>query len=84
MYWEKQIADGTKILEVRTADPAFHLSPSNDAAVAAYRIYTKMRRPDGSISTGWHQETDVLFRRNGRWRVVHLHDSPAPAEKQEK
>src|SRR3989442_3205815 len=32
-YWEKQIADGTKILDVNTADPAFHLSPSDDAAV---------------------------------------------------
>ena len=83
-YWEKQIADGTKILEVKTADPAFHISPSNDAAVAAYRIYTKMRRPDGSIAASWHQESDVLFKRNGRWQVVHLHDSPAPASTQEK
>jgi len=83
-YWEKQITDGTKILEVKTADPAFHISPSNDAAVAAYRIYTKMRRPDGSIAASWHQESDVLFKRNGRWQVVHLHDSPAPASTQEK
>ena len=83
-YWEKQIADGTKILEVKTADPAFHISPSNDAAVAAYRIYTKMRKPDGSISASWHQETDVLFKRDGRWQVVHLHDSPAPAATQDK
>ena len=83
-YWEKQIADGTKILEVKTAEPAFHVSPLNDAAVAAYRIYTKMRRPDGSITASWHQESDVLFKRNGRWQVVHLHDSPAPASTQEK
>ena len=83
-YWEKQIADGTKILEVKTAEPAFHVSPLNDAAVAAYRIYTKMRRPDGSIVASWHQESDVLFKRNGRWQVVHLHDSPAPASTQEK
>ncbi len=80
-YWEKQLADGTKILEVKTADPVFHISPGNDAAVAAYRIYTKMQRPDGTTTAGWHQETDVLFKRNGRWQVVHLHDSPAPAEK---
>ena len=77
-YWEKQLADGTKILEVRWADPAYHVSEANDAAVAAYRIYTRMRQPDGSIVASWHQETDVLFKRNGRWQVVHLHDSPAP------
>jgi len=43
-----------------------------------------MRRPDGSLSASWHQETDVLFKRNGRWRVVHLHDFPAPPEAGEK
>jgi len=80
-YWEKQMADGNKIVEVKTADPVFHISPGNDAAVAAYRIYTRMQRPDGTTTAGWHQETDVLFKRNGRWQVVHLHDSPAPAEK---
>ena len=80
-YWEKQLADGTKILEVQWAEPAFHISPAGDAAVAAYRIYTKMRQPDGSVTASWHQETDVLFKRNGRWQVVHLHDSPAPVKK---
>ena len=80
-YWAKQLADGTKILEVKTADPVFHISPENDAAVAAYRIYTKMLRPDGTTTASWHQETDVLFKRDGRWQVVHLHDSPAPVEK---
>lgn len=48
--------------------------------MAAYRIYTKMLRPDGTTTASWHQETDV-FKRNGRWQVVHLHDSPAPVEK---
>lgn len=80
-YWEKQLADGTRIVEVKTADPVFHISAENDAAVVAYRIYTKMLRPDGTTTASWHQETDVLFKRNGRWQVVHLHDSPAPAEK---
>ena len=49
--------------------------------MAAYRIYTRMRHPDGSVTASWHQEADVLFKRNGRWQVVHLHDSPAPGEK---
>jgi len=83
-YWEKQLADGTKILEVKWADPAYHVSEANDAAVAAYRIYTKMRQTDGTIVASWHQETDVLFKRNGRWQVVHLHDSPAPDDAQKK
>ncbi len=80
-YWEKQLAAGTKTLEVRWAEPAFHISPAGDAAVAAYRIYTKMRQSDGKVTASWHQETDVLFKRDGRWQVVHLHDSPAPEKK---
>jgi len=78
VYWEKQLQAGTKILEVKWADAAWHVSPAQDAAVAAYRIYTRMRQPDGSVAASWHQETDVLFKRNGRWECVHLHDSPAP------
>jgi len=57
---------------------------TNDAAVAAYRIYTKMRQTDRTVVASWHQETDVLFKRNGRWQVVHLHDSPAPDDAQKK
>ena len=29
---------------------------ANDAAVAAYRIYTKMRQTDGTIVASWHSD----------------------------
>ena len=80
-FWEKELAAGNRMLEVRTADMLIHLGPSLDSAVAAYRIFTKMRRPDGSISESWNMETDVLFKRDGRWKVVHMHYSDAPPAK---
>jgi ketosteroid isomerase-like protein len=80
-FWEKELADGARMLEVRTADMVIHVGPSLDTAVAAYRIFTKMRRPDGSVAESWNQETDVLFKRDGRWRVVHMHYSDAPPAK---
>ena len=38
------------------------------------------RQPDGKTATEVMQETDVLFRRLGAWKVVHLHYSPAKKE----
>ncbi len=76
--WGKEIADGGGIVEIKLADMVIHVAPSNDAAVAGYRIFAKQRHPDGTITEGWNDETDVLFRRGGRWKIVHLHYSDAP------
>jgi len=77
-YWTRFIADGNRMVEVRLEDLVIHLGPSNDAAVAHYRIFTRASHPDGSIAEEWSQESDVLFHRDGRWQVVHMHYSPAP------
>jgi ketosteroid isomerase-like protein len=78
--WEKEIADGGGIVEVRLADMTIQMGPSNDAAVAVYRIFAKQRHPDGTVTEGWNEESDVLFRRGGRWRIAHVHYSDAPKE----
>ncbi|HEX9427616.1 MAG TPA: nuclear transport factor 2 family protein [Candidatus Polarisedimenticolia bacterium] len=76
--WEKEIGDGGKMLEVKVEEMVIHVGPSRDSAVAAYRIFTKMKQPDGTLAESWNQETDVLFKKNGRWKVVHIHYSDAP------
>ncbi|MGH9750106.1 MAG: YybH family protein [Candidatus Polarisedimenticolia bacterium] len=81
VFWEKELASGARMVEVKTAGMVIHVAPSLDAAVAAYAIFTRMRRADGSISESWNQETDVLFKRDGRWRVAHMHYSDAPPAK---
>jgi ketosteroid isomerase-like protein len=55
------------------------VSASGDAAVASYRVRVVMRQPDGKTTTEDVQETDVLFKKQGAWKVVHLHYSPKPA-----
>jgi len=79
-YWNKHIADGNRLTEVRYEDMVIHLGPSNDAAVAQYRIFTRTAHPDGSTAEEWSQESDVMFRRDGKWQVVQMHYSPAPKE----
>jgi len=80
-FWPAEIDKGRRVLEVRTADMAIHTGPSNDSAVASYRIFVKERLVDGSISESWNQETDVIHKIDGRWKVVHMHYSDAPSTK---
>jgi ketosteroid isomerase-like protein len=47
-----------------------------DTAIVTY--YSRGRYgPEGSAKTAFTKETDVLVRRNGDWRIVHIHVSAA-------
>jgi hypothetical protein len=48
--------------------------------VASYRLTVTTRQADGNASTEVMQESDVLFKRLGGWKIVHLHYSPAKAK----
>ena len=45
--------------------------------VASYLLHVKTHSARGD-SDETDQETDVLFKRDGAWKVVYLHHSPAP------
>ncbi|PYT17064.1 MAG: hypothetical protein DMF51_03275 [Acidobacteria bacterium] len=76
--WEKEVAGGGGMEEVKIADMTIQVGPSLDSAVAAYRIFTRQRHPGGAPAESWNQESDVLFKRGGAWRVAHVHYSDAP------
>jgi ketosteroid isomerase-like protein len=76
--WGKEIGDGGRMLEVKIEDMVIHVGPSKDSAVAAYRIFTKMKQANGTLAESWNHETDVLFKKGGGWKVVHVHYSDAP------
>lgn len=78
VLWGKEIGAGGRMLEVKTEEMVIHVGPSKDSAVAAYRIFTRMKQADGTLAESWNQETDVLFKKDGRWKVVHTHYSDAP------
>lgn len=79
-YWEKHVAEGNRLKEVKIEDLVIHVGPSNDSAAVHYRIFVRTHHPDGSEAQERAQESDVLFRRDGRWQVVHMHYSMAPAQ----
>lgn len=47
-----------------------------DAAVVSYTFFLTIAGPEG-ISHHTHNESRVLMRQDGEWRVVHVHKSPA-------
>ena len=75
--WEAFVKGGGRVEQADVADLVVQLSPSGDSAVASYRLTVTTRQADGKASTDVMQETDVLFKRLGGWKIVHLHYSPA-------
>ena len=75
--WEKFVKDGGRVEQADVKDLVIQLGPSNDTAVASYELTVTTRQPDGKAETQVMQETDVLAKRLGAWKVIHLHYSPA-------
>jgi ketosteroid isomerase-like protein len=75
--WEKFVKDGGRVEQADVKDLVIQIGPSNDSAVATYLLTVTTRQPDGKAETAVMQETDVLVKRLGAWKVIHLHYSPA-------
>jgi ketosteroid isomerase-like protein len=74
--WTRFIENGGKVLSADFTDMVIQVAPSQDSAVASYLLHvvTHSTRCD---SDEYFQESDVLFKRNGEWKVVHLNYAPA-------
>lgn len=84
-YWNKHVGEGNRLQEVRLEDMVIHVGPSRDAAAVHYRVFIRTSHPDGTTAEEWAQESDSLVKRDGAWKVVHMHysypakESPATA-----
>ena len=63
------------------ADTRFDLSNLciqryGDTAIASYTLLTSTALPDG-VQVVTHNETRVMVKQTGQWKVVHVHKSPA-------
>jgi ketosteroid isomerase-like protein len=75
--WTKTIQGGSRNEKVEVRDLQVQVSPAADAAVATYILRVTFRTAKGVVSTEDNQETDVLFKRNGAWTIVHVNYQPA-------
>ena len=78
--WQELIAKGGGVEQNVVSDLQVQVGPSGDTAIASYRVDVVTRTPEGERNKESAMETDVWFKRNGRWQIVHLHYNPRPAE----
>jgi ketosteroid isomerase-like protein len=79
--WTAFIQSGGKMEAAETSDMRIQVGPSQDTVVASYLLHVKTRSAKGKVSDEVFQESDVWFKRDGAWKVVNLHYSPAPKKK---
>jgi len=53
-----------------------HIQRYGDAAIASYTLLVSTALP-GGVSVASHNESRVMVKLNGVWKVVHVHKSPA-------
>lgn len=79
--WTAFIQGGGRIESNQISDMHVQIGPRGDTAVASYLAHVKTRSQKGKVSDETFHETDVWFKRDGTWKIVHLHYSPAPQKK---
>jgi ketosteroid isomerase-like protein len=79
--WTKFIKSGGAVESDEISDMHIQTGPSGDTAVASYLLHVKTRSPKGEVTDEVFQESDVWFKRDGAWKVAHLHYSHAPKKK---
>ena len=75
--WSAYIGEGNRIQKVELSDMHIQVGPNKDSAVASYLLHVRTKLKDGKITDEDNQESDVLFKRDGEWKVVFLHYSAA-------
>ena len=76
--WTSYIGEGNRVQKVEISDMHIQVGPSKDTAIASYVLHVKTKLKDGKITEEDNQESDVLFKRDGNWKIVFLHYSAAP------
>jgi len=76
--WADFIRSGGAIKEFTLSDLVVQLAPGNQAAVASYRAHVLTKNPGAGVADENYLETDVFFRRDGKWIIVEVHYSLQP------
>ena len=75
--WTALVAGGGGVVDTRSQDMRIHVGPTGDTAIVTYLTVSRYRGTNGNETEGRFYETDVWFRRDGRWQIVHYHFSSA-------
>ena len=78
--WYDLIGNGGRVETAIVSDLQVQVGPSGDTAVATYKLDVTTRQPDGTQTGETALESDVWFKRDGKWRIAHLHYNSKPTE----
>ncbi len=71
--WYALIKGGGGVEKNALSDMRVQLSPAGDAAIATYALDVLTRQADGKKTKEKALETDVWYKRDGKWKLVHVH-----------
>lgn len=71
--WYALIQGGGGVEKNALSDMRVQVSPSGDTAVATYVVDVVTRQVGGKKTHERAFETDVWYKRDGKWKIVHLH-----------
>jgi ketosteroid isomerase-like protein len=71
--WHALIQGGGGVEKNALSDMRVQVSPSGDTAVATYVVDVVTRQVGGKKTKERAFETDVWYKRDGKWKIVHLH-----------
>ena len=78
--WTANVENNGGVASAETSDAQVRVSPSGDAAVVSFLLTADYHRADGSVGRSYLEVSMTLMKRNGNWKVVHLHFSSAPQD----
>lgn len=78
--WTEFIKGGGGIESFTYSDLHVQVGPSGDTAVASYSAAVRTRTPGKGSADEKYNETDVWFKRAGKWKIVEIHYSAAGGE----
>lgn len=71
--WYELIQGGGGVEKNALSDIRVQVSPGGDAAVATYVLDVVTRQVGGKKTKERAFETDVWYKRDGKWKIAHLH-----------
>lgn len=75
--WTALVAGGGGVVDTRSEDMRIRVAPTGDSAVVTYLLVARYRGTSGNETEGRFYETDVWFRGDEGWQIVHYHFSSA-------
>ena len=77
--WTETIATSGGVAAAEVSDAQVRVSPLGDAAQVSYLLTADYHGEGGSVSRSIFQMSTTLMKRDGQWKIVHLHFAGLPS-----